>query len=49
MALMPDIERLSHLMPSRPTIDSVNEEDDEDTDDDRTLVDVMKGKKAKTS
>jgi hypothetical protein len=46
---MPDIERPSHLMPSRPPAVFVSEEDNEGTDDDRTLSDVMKGKKAKTS
>jgi hypothetical protein len=46
---MPDIERSSHLIPSRPPIDSVDEEDDEATDDDCTLADVMRGKKVKIS
>jgi hypothetical protein len=36
-------------MPSRPTIDSVREEEDEGTDDDCILADVIKGKKVKTS
>jgi hypothetical protein len=36
-------------MLSQPTVDSVNEENDKGTDDDCTLADVMKGKKAKTS
>lgn len=46
---MPDIGRPSHLIPSRPTAVSLSEEDDEGTDDDRTLADVLKGKNAKTS
>jgi hypothetical protein len=46
MPPMLDIEHLSHLMPSRPTVDSVSKEDDEGTDDDCTLADVMKGKKS---
>jgi hypothetical protein len=45
MPPMLNIERLSHLMPSmfeasricRPTVDPVSGEDDEGTDDDRTL------------
>jgi hypothetical protein len=49
MPPMPDIDRLSHLMLSRPTIDSEGREDDEGTDDDRILAEVTKGKKTKTS
>jgi hypothetical protein len=36
-------------MPSLPSTVSVSEEDDEGTDDDHTLADVVKSKKAKTS
>jgi hypothetical protein len=54
---MLDIDRLSHIMPSafqapkisRPTIDPVSGEEYEGTNDDRTLAEVMKSKKAKTS
>jgi hypothetical protein len=46
---MSNIERPSHLMPSRPRVVSVSGQDDEGSDDDCTLADVMKGKKAKTS
>jgi hypothetical protein len=49
MPPMPDIERPSHLMPSRPPVVSISEEDSESTDDAHTLADVMKGKKVKTS
>jgi hypothetical protein len=46
MPPMLDIEHSSHLMPSRPIVDSV---DDEGIDDNCTFADVMKGKKAKAS
>jgi hypothetical protein len=49
MPSMPNIERPSHLMQSRSPAVFVSEERNEGTDDDRTLADVMKGKKAKTS
>jgi hypothetical protein len=49
MPSMPDIYHLSHLMPSRPTIDSESMEDDEGTDDDRTFAEVIKGIKTKTA
>jgi hypothetical protein len=52
MPPMPDIERLSHLMPStRPLaiIASSEEEEGDETDSDRTLAEVIKGKSMKAS
>ncbi|RLM54317.1 transposon protein, putative, unclassified [Panicum miliaceum] len=49
MPSMPDIDRPSHLMPSRSAIDSESMEDDEGTNDDRTLAEVIKGTKTKTT
>jgi hypothetical protein len=54
---MPDIDCPSHTLPSvhqppkisRPSCDLVSEEEDEGTDNGRTLVNVIKTKKAKTS
>jgi hypothetical protein len=45
---MCDIDRPSHLMPSQPTIDSKSMEDDEGINDNRTLAEVIKGKKMKS-
>jgi hypothetical protein len=45
---MPDIDCPSHMMPSRPAIDSESVEDDEGTNDNRTLAEVIEGKKTKT-
>jgi hypothetical protein len=36
------------MMPSRPAIDSESVEDDEGTNDNRTLAEVIEGKKTKT-
>jgi hypothetical protein len=57
MPPMLDIDRPSHMMPSafrapktsRPTIDPISGEEDEGTDDDRTLAEVIKGKRKRTS
>jgi hypothetical protein len=53
MPSMPDLQHPDHMMPSafrapktsRPTIDPVSGEEDEGTDDDRTLAEVIKGKR----
>jgi hypothetical protein len=57
MPPIPDIDRPNYLVPSefqalrisRPTIDPVSGEENEGTDDDHTLVEMMKNKKTKTS
>jgi hypothetical protein len=49
---MPDIDRLSHLMPSTYPLAIVatrEEEEGDETDDDRPLFEVIKGKSMKTS
>jgi hypothetical protein len=53
---MPDLQHPDHMMSlafrvpktSRPTIDQVSGEEDDGTDDDRTLVEVIKGKRKRT-
>jgi hypothetical protein len=57
MPLMPDLQCPDHMMPStfrvpktsRPIIDPVSGEKDEVTDDDRTLAEVIKRKRTRTS
>jgi hypothetical protein len=52
MPPMPDIDRPSHLMPSTHPLAiaaSSEEEEGDETDDDRTLAKVIKGKSMKTS
>jgi hypothetical protein len=56
MPPMPDIARLLHLQPSayqvpisRPSFDPINADDDLDSDDSHTLVEVMKGQGKKAS
>jgi hypothetical protein len=49
---MPDIDRPSHLMPSTHPLAitaSSEEEEGDETDDERTLAEVIKGKSMKTS
>jgi hypothetical protein len=54
---MPDIDRLSHTLPSvhqppkisRPPCDPMSGEEEKGTDDDRTLVDVIRSKKTSAS
>jgi hypothetical protein len=49
---MPDIDRPSHLMPSTHPLAiaaSSEEEEGDETDDDRTLAKVIKGKSMKNS
>lgn len=54
---MPDIDRPNYLVPSEfqalriswPTIYPVSGEENEGTDDDHTLAEMMKNKKTKTS
>jgi hypothetical protein len=52
MPPMPDIDRPSHLMPSTHPLAitaSSEEEEGDETDDERTLAEVIKGKSMKTS
>lgn len=56
MPPVPDIDRPSHLQPtthrnngSHPNLDPVIEEEDEDTDDDHTLVDLKRKREPSTS
>jgi hypothetical protein len=56
MPPMPDITRSQHLQPLayqkpvfRPSYDPVSTDDDQDSDDGRTLAEVIKGQVKKTA